>query len=223
MKETERRVTTHAVELRAEGDGERRLVGYGAVFNTRSENLGGFTEIIQPGAFDDVLSDDVRALFNHDSNYILGRNGTTLSLSIDPVGLRYEILPPDTQLIRDMVLSPVERGDVTQSSFGFMVDVDKWDEDDEGRLTRTIVKVKRLIDVSPVTFPAYPDTQVAMRSLEAFKGQENNQSHVIRTIAEAQAKIEEQEQEIMTLRTQLEGNRIKIEDLQRVNRALTAR
>lgn len=218
MDKQERRVTQHEVELRMDGDEKKSavLVGYGAVFNQRSENLGGFTEVIQPGAFDDVLSDDVRALFNHDSNIILGRNGTTMTLSVDPVGLRYEIDMPDTQMVRDMVLSPVQRGDVNQSSFGFSVDVDNWDEDDEGRVTRTIVKVKRLYDVSPVTFPAYPDTSVAARSLESFKTTEQPM-----TLDAAIARVAEQEQEITQLRGQNARFQIVIDDLKRVNKALS--
>jgi uncharacterized protein len=216
----ETRVTQHDVELRMdEGDDGKGavLVGYGAVFNQRSENLGGFTEVIQAGAFDDVLGDDVRALFNHDSNIILGRNGTTMTLSVDPVGLRYEIDLPDTQMVRDMVLSPVQRGDVNQSSFGFSVDVDKWDEDDEGRVTRTIVKVKRLYDVSPVTFPAYPDTTVASRSLESFKDAEPPAM----TLDEAVTRVAEQDNEITLLKGQNARFQIVIDDLKRVNKALS--
>lgn len=169
-REIETRVTNRKVEVRNVGpDDKPTIVGYGAVFETKSENLGGFTEIIERGAFDDVMDDDVRALFNHDNNIILGRRASgTLSLSIDDIGLRYEIDPPDTQLIRDMVLTPINRGDVTQSSFGFYVGEDTWEEDRDGTVTRTIIKVEELLDVSPVTFAAYPDTDVALRKLTAF-------------------------------------------------------
>ena len=86
---------------------------------------------------------------------------------MDETGLRYEISPPDTQLVRDMVLAPMRRGDISQSSFGFYVAEDDWKEDrDSGAVTRTITKVERLLDVSPVTYPAYPDTSVAMRKLQ---------------------------------------------------------
>ncbi|WP_220458146.1 HK97 family phage prohead protease [Vibrio diabolicus] len=141
------------VEKREDGEGPR-IVGYAAKFNTRSNNLGGFVEVIAPGAFDDVLDDDVRALFNHDRNFVLGRTKAgTLTLTVDEVGLRYEITPPDTQTVRDMVIEPMDRGDVSQSSFAFRLPSDgyRWDEDDDGVYVRTITRVSKLLDVSPVT------------------------------------------------------------------------
>lgn len=100
------------------GEQPTRIIGYGSVFNSRSEPLWGFREIIKPGAFDDVLGDDIRGLFNHDPNFILGRSASgTLSVSVDDKGLRYDIAAPDTQTIRDLVLAPMMRGDITQSSF----------------------------------------------------------------------------------------------------------
>ncbi len=121
---------------------------------------GGFREIIKPGAFDDVLNDDVRGLFNHDPNFILGRSAAgTLSLSVDERGLRYDITAPDTQTIRDLVLAPMMRGDINQSSFAFRVshDGENWYQDDEGIVIREISKFSRLFDVSPVTYPAYQE------------------------------------------------------------------
>lgn len=155
------------VEDRADGEG-KTLRGHAAVFDTLSENLGGFREKIAPGAFDDVLGDDVRALFNHDSNLILGRTTSkTLKIGIDADGLNYEVDIPDTQTGRDLTVS-VGRGDIDQSSFAFTVDDDSWDEDEDGRVIRTIKKVGRLYDVSPVTYPAYPDASVGLRSMQAF-------------------------------------------------------
>jgi HK97 family phage prohead protease len=158
------------VEQRAEGDTSvPMIVGYAAVFNSLSENLGGFREQISVGAFDAVLGDDVRCAFNHDPSMLLGRTSSgTLRISVDGTGLRYECDPPDTQVARDLMVS-LERKDVDQSSFRFMVDEDSWDEDDDGRVVRTIKKFKRLIDVSPVTYPAYPDTSVAQRSLDQWR------------------------------------------------------
>ena len=150
-------------------DGENRLSGYAAVFDQLSENLGGFREKIAPGAFDKVLKDDVRALFNHEPNLILGRTrANTLKLEIDATGLHYRIDPPDTQYARDLTES-IKRGDITQSSFAFRVEDDHWNEDDDGRLIRTIKQFKRLYDISPVTYPAYPDTTVAARSMDRYK------------------------------------------------------
>lgn len=170
MSETEKRAI--ACEVRAEEteDGQQvaRIIGHGAVFNKRSEVIAGmFKEVILPGAFDDVLNDDVRALFNHDPNFVLGRTvSNTLSISVDAEGLRYEITPPDTPTVRDLVLSPLKRGDITGSSFAFRVGDDEWTEDDDGLIVRKIHKFSRLLDVSPVTYPAYPDAGASTRSLE---------------------------------------------------------
>lgn len=172
MSEIEKRAL--ACEVRAELTEEgqpARIVGHGAVFGKRSDMIMGmFKEEIAPGAFDDVLGDDVRALFNHDANFVLGRTTSgTLELSIDTEGLRYDITPPDTQTVRDLVLAPLQRGDITGSSFAFRVaeDGDEWREDDDGLIVRTITRFSRLLDVSPVTYPAYPDAGAAKRSLEA--------------------------------------------------------
>jgi HK97 family phage prohead protease len=148
------------------------LRGHAAVFNQLSEDLGGFREQIVPGAFASAVdgSDDVRALFNHDSNFILGRNRSkTLRLKEDSRGLAIEIDVPDTQTIRDLVLAPIERGDVSQMSFGFSVrpNGQDWAKDDEGRVVRTL-KSLRCFDVSPVVFPAYPQTDVGLREMRAW-------------------------------------------------------
>lgn len=156
-------------EFRASESDGNQITGYGAVFNSLSENLGGFREIIKPGAFDDVLTDDVRALINHDNNLVLGRTAAnTLSIGVDNTGLKYSIDLPETSYAKDLRIS-IDRGDINQSSFGFTVESDDWQEDEEGRLIRTINKVGRLFDVSPVTYPAYPDTSAAVRSMEQYK------------------------------------------------------
>jgi len=171
----ERRFYSEAkIEIRKSGSDAttNTLRGYAAKFNALSENLGGFREQIVPGAFDDVLSDDVRALFNHDGNQVLGRTTSgTLRIFQDEIGLGYEVDLPDTQTARDLVVS-IERGDVSQSSFAFRIasNGDSWDENEDGVWIRTINKFYRLYDVSPVTFPAYPDATVGMRTLDAIKG-----------------------------------------------------
>ncbi len=126
----------------------------------------------QVRAFDEVLSDDVRGLFNHDPNFILGRSAAgTLSLSVDDKGLRYAITAPQTQTIRDLVLAPMMRGDITQSSFAFRVarDGEEWYEDEEGIVIREIHRFSRLYDVSPVTYPAYQAADSAVRSMQAWQ------------------------------------------------------
>lgn len=159
-------------ELRAvESDGQRRLEGYAARFNERSEWLWGFYEMILPGAFRNVLANnDVRALYNHDPSLVLGRtaNGTLL-LEEDNLGLRYIITLPDTATGNE-VWTLVQRGDISQSSFAFEVSIDgeEWGTDGEGGPPlRKIRTVARLYDVSPVTYPAYPATSVHARAMAA--------------------------------------------------------
>ncbi|MCX7208179.1 MAG: HK97 family phage prohead protease [Proteobacteria bacterium] len=175
----ERRVQeTGKLELRKQkrsddetSESQITIRGYAAVFNKLSFNLGGFREQIAPGAFDGVMNDDVRALFNHDPNFVLGRLCSgTLRLGQDATGLWYEVDLPDTQVAEDLAES-IGRGDVTQSSFAFSVSYDgqSWDEDDEVGTVRTIVKISRLYDVSPVTYPAYPDSTIAKRSMNEWR------------------------------------------------------
>ncbi|MCW7549205.1 MULTISPECIES: HK97 family phage prohead protease [Photorhabdus] len=176
---SDREMRCYSGEVRAETQENQpaRIVGYGSVFNSRSEPLWGFREIIKPGAFDDVLNDDVRGLFNHDPNFILGRSTSgTLALSVDERGLQYNIQAPDTQTIRDLVLAPMQRGDINQSSFSFRVarDGEEWYEDDEGIIIREINKFSRLFDVSPVTYPAYQEADSGVRSMKAWQEARNN-------------------------------------------------
>lgn len=162
-RQLERRVLVG--ELRLIGDGPK-MGGHAAKFDVLSEDLGGFRERIAPGAFAKTIqSADVRALFNHDVNLVLGRNKAgTLRLAEDTAGLAYEIDPPDTQFARDLAVS-MKRGDVNQSSFGFYTLADKWAKLD-GEWIRTLLEVD-LFDVSPVTYPAYPQTDAGVRALEA--------------------------------------------------------
>ena len=150
------------LELRTDED-DGKLKGHAAVFNQLSEPLWGFREKIAPGAFAETIkADDIRALFNHDSNLVLGRNTAgTLSLEEDKRGLLVEIDLPDTQFARDL-RKTIHRGDVDQMSFGFNVIDDSLETIDE-EVIRTL-KTVALFDVSPVTFPAYPQTDVAVRS-----------------------------------------------------------
>lgn len=147
-----------------------RLVGYGAKYGIETD-IGWFREKIKAGAFDEAIeNDDVRALKNHDPNLLLGRTASgTLRLASNTVGLRFEIDMPDTTTGRDTV-EEVRRGDLKGCSFSFTVAEDKWTHYDDGRPSeRTIVKIGRLFDVGPVTFPAYESTSVGVRSLEEFR------------------------------------------------------
>lgn len=164
--QTERRFLSDG-ELRVKADEtgtRKKIVGYATKFNVLSDDLGGFRERIDEHAFDDTLAANVdcRALWNHDPNHILGRTTAgTLRLSVDGVGLHYEIDPPDTTLAKDLIVS-LQRGDITQSSFAFICVQDAW-QDVGGQIIRTVLKAE-LLDVSPVTFAAYPDATSGVRA-----------------------------------------------------------
>lgn len=146
-------------------DGQPTLQGYAAVFDALSEGLGFGQERVARGAFKRTLDHggEVKALWNHNDDMVLGSLGAgTLKLVEDTVGLEVVIHPVDAQWARDRIAS-VRRGDVTQMSFGFRTIRDSWEKDDDGVSIRTLHEVQ-LIDVSPVPFPAYPQTSVALRS-----------------------------------------------------------
>ncbi len=173
---------TNEMRTALNGDGKRVIVGYAAKFNSKTELYRGLFEIIEPGAFDEVLEQDVRALFNHDPNLVLGRTKSgTLRLSVDETGLRYEITPPDTQIAKDL-LESISRGDVSQSSFGFKVKTDTFEEHKDGTFTRSIRKVDTLFDISPVTYPAYEDTAVALRSKADYQKKKHRNDLVAQEI-----------------------------------------
>ena len=143
-----------------------KLTGYAAKFNALSVDFGGWRERINPGAFKKTLAEgDVRAFWNHDDSRLpLGRQKSgTLHLEEDEIGLRFEVDLPETQDARDLIQS-VNRGDVDGVSFGFRSRKDNWTE--KGTI-RTLLEVD-LIEVSPVNFPAYPQTELALRSREEF-------------------------------------------------------
>jgi len=156
-----------AVDAPTEADRAPVIRGHAAVFGSMSEDLGGFREQIAPGAFKKTIGDnpDVRALVNHDPNYVLGRTRAgTLRLAEDNTGLAIEIDSPPTTWARDLEVS-MRRGDVDQMSFGFRAIRDSWTEDAAGPV-RTLREVA-LVDVSVVTFPAYTSTAAAVRALRA--------------------------------------------------------
>ena len=155
------------------------VVGYGSVFNSRSENLGGFFEFISPTAITDetIKNSDVRALINHDPNLILARSKFgegNLNLSIDETGLKYSYELPDTTYGRDLGVN-LKNGNISQSSFAFTIAEggDSWTTDENGNDIRTINKIDRLFDISSVTYPAYSestsDLVIAQRGLQKYK------------------------------------------------------
>jgi len=152
------------VEVRAEGT-DIFFEGYGATFGDVAD-LGWMSEEIDPLAFSEVMGDDVRGLFNHDDDQVLGRTASgTMTWTIDKTGAKYSIRynPNDPDHVR--VMEKVKRGDVSQSSFAFSVKDDRW-ETRNGKEHRTVLRIKRLYDFSPVTYPAYQNTTVAKRSYE---------------------------------------------------------
>ena len=171
------------VELRADTKAGVPIIrGMAAMFNSMSEDLGGFREQIAPGAFKRAVeSSDIRALFNHDANMVLGRTTSgTLRVMETDAGLEFEVDMPDTTYARDLMTS-MKRGDINQCSFGFSIGEggDTWEKDSAGNYMRTIRSVERLYDVSPVTYPAYPETKCATRSLEKLKETELNLTDVL--------------------------------------------
>lgn len=168
MKVMERRFIRGS-ELRVDNEGDVKLIrGYAAVFDSMSKPLGGFREIIRKGAFKKTLRDgDVVALKNHDPNLLLARKSArTLTVWEDDKGLAYKINPPDTTYARDLMVS-IERGDLLHSSFAFRVvpGKEKWSHPAGEELpVRELLQVE-LFDVSPVTNPAYQQTEVHVRAV----------------------------------------------------------
>ena len=164
----ERRTANGTVELREEGE-TLTAVGYAAVFDSTSQNLGGFVERVAPNSFRKTIQEtDVRALFNHDADSLLGRTANgTLRLMEDDHGLRYEVDLPNTTLGRD-VAELLKRGDLNGSSFGFRTISDTWTQTDDGYPLR-ILNELAIRDVGPVTFPAYEASEASLRSLAESK------------------------------------------------------
>lgn len=171
MKKETRTVNITNITTRSEKDEPLKISGYAAIFNSRTSIGDYFDEVIKPGAFNNSISDkeaDIRALINHDWNKVIGRTKAgTLSLSEDNKGLKFELELPDTSYARDLVAS-MERGDIDQCSFGFLVTGEEWDYNQEPVL-RTITDVD-LFEISVVSIPAYDDTEASLvRSKEIDK------------------------------------------------------
>ena len=181
----EKRLYTIETRVETREDNKEVVVGYGSIFNSRSENLGGFYEYISPDAItnDTIINSDVRALINHDANLILARSTKgegNLKLNVDETGLRYEFAIPETSYGKDLAIN-MKNGNITQSSFAFTIadGGDTWSTDKEGRDIRTINKIDRLYDISAVTFPAYSNASsglvIAQRSLQSYKETQKKQ------------------------------------------------
>lgn len=180
------RTITHEVRMQGEGE-EKKVFGYAAKYGTESSPMYDyrtgemFVEIIEQGFFDSVINDpETRALLNHDQNHVLARNTKTMTITSDDIGLRYEFTPPNTTAGNDLKEN-LRLGNIDQSSFAFSIKEENgeaWqavaeERNDGVKYIRTLKRggASRLYDVSPVTFPAYPDATVALRSLDQFKEQ----------------------------------------------------
>lgn len=165
--EIQRRFLSTDLQLRNEDASEAKVIeGYAALYNEDTE-IYGYVERIAPGAFDGVLGDDVRALFNHDMNFPLARcrdGEGTLQLKSDERGLHFSFEVGPQQYAQDLHAS-IMRGDVSQASFGFWIGDESWELRDDVWYC-TITRVERLIDVSPVTYPAYKQTEISARSAD---------------------------------------------------------
>lgn len=152
------------VEFRGEGDNpEQRGFGHFAVFNQETELWPGFREKIDPEAFSDVMDNDVAVMTNHEANNIIARTSAgTARIGTDSTGAWVEWDFPDTTAGRD-TRENMRIKNITGMSFGFTVKEDRLDRDAEGNITRTIMKLERLYDASPVAFPAYQQTDAQLR------------------------------------------------------------
>lgn len=173
----------------------RKVEGYASVFNSRSKDLGGFTEIIDPAAFNGVIErSDVLALLNHDQDRgVLARSRKgvgSLTLTVDERGLHYSFDAPNTALGNELV-EGLKRGDISTSSFAFTVAGEKWTKEEDGSYLRTITQIDKLFDVSPVYNEAYEDTSVALRSLEAARAEEAASRSDVEPTEEQEEEVEE--------------------------------
>ena len=177
-------------ELRAGGD-SRKIEGRSIVFNSLSQDFGGWKEEISPDAISDEIinASDILFLLNHsDSRGILGRKrkgSGSLSTEIREDGVYFSFDAPKTSL-GDELLEYLRRGDITQCSFAFTVDDDEWKEQEDGTYIRTIKKFHKIYDMSAVYTPAYNDTEVKCARFAEIKAQEAE---------EAKRKMEEMERQ----------------------------
>lgn len=189
-------------ELRIDDSLDGKIVGHASVFDSWSETLGGifpFKEIVRKGTFTETIKlDDIRALFNHDPNFVLGRNKAgTLELEEDEIGLRVVITPPDTSWANDLIKN-LRRGDISQMSIGFIVLEDTWGTQD-GIDIREIKKVQ-LFDVSIVTYPAYTQTDVGVRAMESYKDYKSKLDE-----AQNAAKRAKEKQKLQNIKTKIKN------------------
>jgi HK97 family phage prohead protease len=160
-----RQIKAKELRVATNDKGQRVLTGYAAVFNSLSCDMGGWFEIVSTSAFTRTLQEnpDVLCLYSHDASLVLGRTkSSTLTLTIDQTGLKFEVILPDTTTANDLIVS-IERGDVDGCSFGFVCQNDVWAEDAEYNIVRTLLDVD-LFEITITACPAYAATSVSLRS-----------------------------------------------------------
>jgi len=191
----EKRIFNIENRFETKENGVESVVGYGSIFNSRSENLGGFYEYISPTAIskETIEKSDVRALINHDASLILARSTAgTLDLSVDEKGLRYSFQIPETSYGKDLAIN-MKNGNLNQSSFAFTVGSDDWTTDEDGNDIRTITAIDKLFDISVVSYPAYSqaesDLVVAQRGLAMYKEKKEIQNEENDLVARSLAKL----------------------------------
>jgi uncharacterized protein len=187
----ERRTFTGTVIARSEGENmPKEIGGIAAVINSVTD-LGYFEEVIEKGAFDNALNKeyDIRCLFNHEAELILGRTkANTCNVFVNGDGnLEYTWVPDYENPTHMSVVRSIMRGDITQSSFAFTIKEQRWSESTKyGSMgKRTITIIEDLYDVSPVTYPAYADTEADARSIVALRDQEQEIEEAKRSQASA--------------------------------------
>jgi HK97 family phage prohead protease len=173
MTQERRYLPQTAAEVRAitDDNGVDHIPGRGIVFNQWSRKLGWFKEKIEPTALDYANMEEMKSFYNHDPNYTLASlRNKTVSITISETSCDYDIIAPDNQTIKDMVLAPIKRGDVTGSSFMFDIaeDGDEWERGADGVYLRTIYKIETVYEMGPVSMPAYLQTSTSLvsRSLD---------------------------------------------------------
>lgn len=171
----ETRALTRPVEVRAAEGGKVTIGGYAVLFGSHTVIGDSYREVIARGAFAEAIKGDVRALVDHDTGRVIGRTTAgTLRLAEDLTGLSVEIDLPDTTDGRDLA-ALIERGDISGMSFGFNVTKQTWDE--TGDLPTRTIEAVNLREVSVVAFPAYPDTSIALRSLDEARSARRTENH----------------------------------------------
>jgi len=167
-------IPAEGLEIRAEQEGkEKRISGYGIVYDKETRLYSDLYEVIRPGAASKVLAGnpDIKCALNHDRRYLFGRTKSkTLTLTEDKKGVRYEAIPPDAQWARDAIAS-IERGDIDGSSFTFAVEPEheKITKRKDGTYLREITELSRIGEMGPVTDPAYMDTTAEARAKAEYE------------------------------------------------------